>query len=101
MEQEKLIKTKNDNFFLFHYLIIEKPKNNQMLITGSRSESFLFDLDKIPYPAFHFFTRVYWNFMDLTGIKFQKTDKTLKRIKTLDDKRYEFSEALNSDLVKQ
>lgn len=101
MEEEKLIKTKNDNFFLFHYLIIEKPKNNQLLITGSRDESFLFDFNKIPYRSFHFFTRVYGNFMDFTGIKFQKTNKTLKRIKDVDDKRYEFSQALNSDFIKQ
>lgn len=101
IENAKMIKTQNDNFFLFHYLIIEKPKNNQLLITGSRDESFLFDFNKIPYRSFHFFTRVYGNFMDFTGIKFQKTDKTLKRIKDVDDKRYEFSQALNSDFIKQ
>ena len=101
MEEEKLIETKNDNFFLFHYLITEKPANNQLLITGSRDESFLFDFNKIPYSSFHFFTRVYGNFMDFTGIKFQKTDKILKRIIEVDDKRYEFSQALNSDFIKQ
>lgn len=101
MEEEKLIKTQNDNFFLYHYLITEKPANNQLLITGSRDESFLFDFNKIPYRSFHFFTRVYGNFMDFTGIKFQKTDKILKRIIEVDDKRYEFSQALNSDFIKQ
>lgn len=101
LEQEKLIKTKNDNFFLFHYLIIEKPKNNQLLITGSRSESFLFDFDKIPYSAFHFYTRVYWNCSDFTGLRFLKTDKSLKRIINPDDKRYEVRDALNSAFIKQ
>lgn len=101
IEETKLVKTQNDNFFLFHYLIIEKPANNQLLITGSRDESFLFDFNKIPYRSFHFFTRVYGNFLDFTGLKFQKTDKTLRRIKDVDDKRYEFSQALNSDFIKQ
>lgn len=101
MEEEKLIKTKNDNFFLFHYLIIEKSKNNQLLITGSRDESFLFDFNKIPYSTFHFFTRVYLGFADFTGLKFQKTDETLKRILDSNDKRYEFSDALNSNFIKQ
>lgn len=101
IEEPKLVKTQNDNFFLFHYLIIEKPANNQLLITGSRDESFLFDFNKIHYRSFHFFTRVYGNFLDFTGLRFQKTDKTLRRIKDVDDKRYEFSQALNSDFIKQ
>lgn len=101
LDESKSIKTKTSNFFLFHYLIIEKPKNNQLLITGSRDESFLFDFNKIPYQSFHFYTRVYWGFMDFTGIKFQKTDKTLKRIQSADDKRYQSSGALNLDFIKQ
>lgn len=101
IEDPKLVKTQKDNFFLFHYLIIEKHANNQLLITGSRDESFLFDFNKIPYRSFHFFTRVYGNFLDFTGLRFQKTDKTLRRIKNVDDKRYEFSQALNSDFIKQ
>lgn len=101
MDQEKLIKTKNDNFFLFHYLIIEKPANNQLLITGARSESFRFDFNKIPYSTFHFFTRVYWNFSDFTGFKFYKTEKAMKRIISQNDKRREYSQALNSDFIKQ
>ena len=100
MEESKLVTTKNGNFFLFHYLIIEKPANNQLLITGVRSESFLFDFNKIPYSIFHFFTRVYWGFADFTGLKFQKTDETLKRILDPNDKRYEFSDALNSSFIK-
>lgn len=101
LKESKLVTTKDGNFFLFHYLIIEKPSNNQLLITGLRSESFLFDFNKIPYSSFHFFTRVYWSFADFTGLKFQKTDETLKRIKDVDDKRYEFSQALNSNFIKQ
>lgn len=101
IDEPKLIQTKNSNFFLFHYLIIEKPKNNQLLITGARDESFLFDFDKISYRSFHFYTRVYGNFMDLTGIKFKKTDKTLKRIQSTNDKRYQSSNALNLDFIKQ
>lgn len=101
MEESQLVTTKNGNFFLFHYLIIEKPANNQLLITGVRSESFLFDFNKIPYSTFHFFTRVYWGFSDFTMLKFHKTDKTLKRIITPNDKRYEFSDALNSSFFKQ
>jgi hypothetical protein len=100
LEEEKLIKTKKDNFFLFNYLIIEKPVNNQLLITGSGNESFLFDFNKIPYQSFHFSTIVYGNFLDCTGLKFQKTDKHLKRIKNPNDKRYEFSQALNSNFIK-
>lgn len=101
IENPKMIKTKNDNIFLFHYLIIEKPKNNQLLITGSRGESFLFDFNKIPYSSFHFFTRAYWSFSDFTMLKFLKTGKTFKRIINQNDKRYEFSDALNSDFIKQ
>ena len=101
MEESKLVTTKNGNFFLFHYLIIEKPANNQLLITGSRGESFFFDFNKIPYSSFHFFTRIYWGFSDFTMLKFHKTDKTLKRIINPNDKRYEFSDALNSTFIKQ
>lgn len=101
MEEEGWIKTKNDNIILLHYLIIEKPANNQLLITGSRGESFFFDFNKIPYSSFHFFTRVYWSFSDFTMLKFHKTDKTLKRITNPNDKRYEFSDALNSEFIKQ
>lgn len=101
MEKEGWIKTKNDNIILLHYLMIEKPVNNQLLITGSRGESFFFDFNKIPYSSFHFFTRVYGNFSDFTMLKFHKTDKTLKRIINPNDKRYEFSDALNSDFIKQ
>ena len=101
LEESQLVTTKDGNFFLFHYLTIEKPANNQLLITGSRGESFFFDFNKIPYSTFHFFTRVYWSFADFTMLKFHKTDKTLKRIINPNDKRYEFSDALNSNFIKQ
>ncbi|WDF45834.1 hypothetical protein PQ459_13100 [Chryseobacterium sp. KACC 21268] len=101
MEEDGWIKTKNDDIILLHYLRIEKPANNQLLITGSRGESFLFDFNKIPYSSFHFFTRAYWSFSDFTMLKFLKTDKTLKRIINPNDKRYESSGALNSDFIKQ
>lgn len=101
LEEEGWIKTKNDDIILLHYLMIEKPANNQLLITGSRGESFLFDFNKIPYSPFHFFTRAYWSFSDFTMLKFLKTDKTLKRIINPNDKRYESSGALNSDFIKQ
>ncbi|UQB69229.1 hypothetical protein [Epilithonimonas zeae] len=100
LEEPKLIETKNDNFFLFHYLIIEKPANNQLIITGERGESFYFDLNKIPYSAFHFFTRAYGNYFDFTGLKFIKNEKGLKLIKSKTDNRYQLNQALNSDFIK-
>jgi len=100
LEEPKLIETKNDNFFLFHYLIIEKPANNQLIITGERGESFYFDLNKIPYSIFHFFTRVYGNYFDFTGLKFVKNGKGLKLIKSKTENRYHYNKALNSDFVK-
>lgn len=100
LEEPKLIETKYDKFFLSHYLIIEKPANNQLIITDERGESLYFDLTRIPYPTFHFFTRVYGNYIDFTGLKFIKNEKGLKLIKSGTDNRYRLNQALNSDFIK-
>lgn len=94
------INTKKDNFMLFHYLLIEKPSNNHLLITDNNSKSFLFDFNKIPYPVFHFYTRVYANFVDLTGLKFHKKENSLILIRNEIDKRYASNQALNSEFIK-
>lgn len=105
LAEQKSVKTKNDNFFLIHYLVIEKPANNQLLIispkTNPTSESFLFDLNKIPYRSFHFFTRAYWRYYDFTGVKFKITAKGLKKISEPNDKRYSENPVLNGDFLKQ
>ena len=105
MEEQKTIKTKKDDIFLFHYIIVERPINNKLLITnsktGPKSESFMFDLNKIPYDSFHFFTRIYWSYYDFTGVKFKRTSKGLKKISEPEDNRYSENYVLNSDFVKK
>lgn len=78
----------NDATPLIHYLLIEKPCSNKLLllnpINEEKNESFYFDLERITYQSFHFFTRAYWSYQDFTGLKFVISGNALKLI---DDNR--------------
>lgn len=93
LEKDSVVRTENDDIRLFHYLIIKKPAGNKLLIMATEdhqlSKSYFFDLEKIPFSAFHFYTRVYSNYYDFTGLKFQISPKgMMKMVEEQSDLRY-------------
>jgi hypothetical protein len=93
LEKDSIVHTDNDNIRLFHYLIIKKPAGNKLLIMATEdhqlSKSYFFDLEKVPFSTFHFYTRVYSNYYDLTGLKFIISSKLpMKMVKQQSDLRY-------------
>ncbi|MBE9600010.1 hypothetical protein [Pedobacter sp. MC2016-24] len=92
LEKDSILYTEKDNIRLFHYIEIKKPENNKLLIMAiedhHRSQSYFFDLEKIPFTSFHFYTRVYSTYYDFTGLKFLMTKQGLKKIKQIGDPRY-------------
>ena len=63
LENQTILKTDNGSITLLNYITIEKPKNNILIINSiadlNTSDSYLFNLNKIPFSSFHFYTRVY------------------------------------------
>ncbi|MCZ4244121.1 hypothetical protein [Pedobacter punctiformis] len=102
---EKSIQTKNNQIPLFHYLLIERPLSKKLLIISSKdnitSESYLFDFDKIPYNSFHFFTRVYNNYYDFTGVKFKITPEGIQMIEQKNDLRYRSNSVIKNEFIKE
>jgi hypothetical protein len=98
LKRDSIIKTEKNTIRLFNYLIIEKPKNNKLIINSitdcNTSDSYFFDLNEIQYNCFHFYTRVYSNYYDFTGLKFIISNDSLIRY-SKNENRYKFGKISN------
>ena len=98
LENQTILKTDNGSITLLNYITIEKPKNNILIINSiadlNTSDSYLFNLNKIPFSSFHFYTRVYRTYYDFTGLKFEISNSSIIRL-TKDDNRYKFEKISN------
>ena len=93
LENIERIAAKNDSIPLIHYLLIEKPSNNKLLLLNGENDgrSYYFDLDRIPFRSFHFYTRAYWGYYDFTGLKFVKNGAKLQLIEDNRLNRFRYS----------
>jgi hypothetical protein len=95
LEKDSILKTEKSSIRLLNYLIIEKPKNNILIIDSKEdwntSQSYLFDFSYIPFNSFHFYTRVYSTYYDFTGLKFIISNHSRIRLIKDEINRYEFN----------